>query len=225
MICSAPVTSPPSTTIRMCGPSPAGGALRENRGRSRSCSTSSSSIRASEPATIRTGPTPSTWLGCCTWGSHFAHSQSSFARPVVTTATSRSSGVWKVASCATIDRANPRDATGSPEIPIAAKPRTEMAIGSSGTMEWARTNWRSANVVIGSSSSTGPVCGATSRVASRCDPRQIRTVAKSRSLPRRSHIRRLLAIDHNAAGSGWLHSNAARCSCAASRARSRIWPR
>jgi len=40
-----------------------------------------------------------------------------------------------------------------------------------------------------------------------------------------THIRRLLAIDHNAAGSGWDHSTAARCSCAASRTRSRIWPR
>jgi hypothetical protein len=174
---------------------------------------------------IRIGPAPSTRLGCCTCGNHFAHSQSAFARPAVTTAMSRSSGVWKVASWVTIERANPRARAASPEIPIAANPRTEMAIGSSGTMEWARTNCRNASVVIGSSSSTGPVCGGTSRVASRCDPRQIRTWQKSGSPLRRSHIRRLLAIDHNAAGSGWFHSNAARCSCAASRARSRIWPR
>ena len=90
---------------------------------------------ASADAIIRTGPAPSTRVGCCTCGNHFAHSQSTFARPAVTTAMSRSSGAWKVASWTTIARANPRAAAGSPEIPIAANPRIEMAIGSSGTME------------------------------------------------------------------------------------------
>jgi hypothetical protein len=122
-------------TIRMCAWPPGGWALRANRGRSRSCSPSSSSIKANEEAITRTDPAPSTRLGCCTCGSHLAHSQSTFARPAVTTAISRSSGAWKVASWTTIARANPREATGSPEIPIAANPRIEMAIGSSGTME------------------------------------------------------------------------------------------
>ncbi len=222
---SSRVTSPSSMTMTMCGWSGCGGAFRLNRCRSRRWSARNDSTWPREPAIIRSEPMPSLIVGCWTWGSHLAHSHSCFARPEVTTAMSTSSGVWKVASWEIIARANARPCLASPSIPTAAKPRSAITMGRSGTIECARTNRRSARVVNGSSSSTGPVCGGTNLVSSRCEPRPTRRWQKSESFCRRSHMRRLVAIDHNACGSGWCHSREARCSATASRARSRIWPR
>ncbi len=174
---------------------------------------------------MRSWPMPSTAVGCWVCGSHFAHSHCSLARPVLTTATSRSSGEWKVTSWPSMALARPRVSSRSPCREIAANPRIVIMVGRPGTIEWARTKRRSASVAIGSSSSTGPVCGGTRRVASRCEPRAMRTWPKSGSACLRSHMRRLVASDHSDCGSGWFHSSEARWSSAASLARSRICPR
>ncbi|CPU65218.1 Uncharacterised protein [Mycobacteroides abscessus] len=64
-------------------------------------------------------------------------------------------------------RSMPRATSGDPSMVTAAKPLRFNAIGSSGTSEWVRTNRRSATDATGSSSSTGPISGATSWAASR----------------------------------------------------------
>ncbi len=181
MIISSRLMSPSSMTITMCGWSGGGGALRVNRCRSRRFSSSIASISASEFAIMRRWPMPSMSVGCCACGSHFAHSHSCFVRPALTTAISRSSGAWKVTSWAMRARARSRRSSMSPSRPTAANPRSAMEIGRSGTSEWARTNRRRASVAIGSSSSTGPVCGGTRRVARRCEPRPARRWQKSGS--------------------------------------------
>ena len=91
------------------------------------------------------------------------------------TASRASAGLCSSAYCTTSARARARAAAGSRSgRPVRARrcrwPAATRATGSSGTTACPRRNRRRASAVIGSMPSTGPVCGATRRVASHWSP-------------------------------------------------------
>ncbi len=211
----------PSTTTSRCGsaaPGPAGRPVSSDIHHRRTSS--------AWPVSIRSGPTASRRRRCSRCGSHFVHSHARVVSGAATTASAASSGPCHNAYCATIARAiaraGPRSPSGcagsSHTVELA---RSDSATGRSGTTEWASRNRRSADAVTGSMPSTGPVCGAINRVASRCAPRPIRTCPKSSSAGRRSHSRPAASTAGHAAGSGWTDSATSRCRAAISRTSAR----
>ncbi|RAO21303.1 hypothetical protein LUPAC07_01120 [Micromonospora noduli] len=196
-----------------------------NRGRPPSSAASAASASARLAKTNRRAPAASVrplWWAC---GSHFTQPQDDCRSGAATTAITRSSGAWKVASCPSAARVRSSTGSRSPRSTTRLNARTDSAVGSSGTVECARTNRRSAMALIGSRSSTGFVSGGTISTASRCGPRAIRVSPKSSSVIRRSQSRRDAAIDQSASGSGCRQAIAARCCSAARRVRLRICAR
>ena len=218
-------TSPPSSTTTTCGAVVSGFASGANRGRPPRSWASAVSASSSAANTIRRAPAASVRPGCWACGSHFTQSQTGCRSGAATTTTSRSSGAWNVTSWPSAARARSSTGSRSPRNAIRLNARSDNAVGRSGTLEWARTNRRSAIALIGSRSSTGLVSGGTISTASRCGPSAIRTSPKSSSVIRRSHSRREAAIDQSASGSGCRQVIAARCCSAARRVRLRICAR
>ena len=210
-----------STTTRRCGspiPGPDG----------RPVSSATHHLRTSSASAviIRSGPIASRRRGCAACGSHFTHSHSAASVGGATTASSASAGLCHSAYCATTAlasaRAGPSPAAGSPGSSQTVElARNERATGRSGTTACPSRNRRSASAVTGSIPSTGPVCGATSRVASRWAPRPTRSCPKSGSAGLRSHSLPAARTAGHAAGCGCTVSSASRCSAATARTRRR----
>ena len=223
---SAPVTPTPSTTTTRWARPGTVAALGEKAARSDISEPSIDSAPASENSVSRTRPPPSVYTGCWWWGSHLSHSHARRASPsLAATATRTRSGPCDTTSPASIARTAERTVSTSPSRDSAANARSSSATGRSSTTECTRTKRRMLTTETGSRSSTGPVSGALSGVASACRPGPRRTVRSSGSSRSRSHIRAVPTIAGNSTGSGWRHSAALRCAAAVSRTVSRVCPR
>jgi hypothetical protein len=214
-----------STTTSRCGspaPVPAGRPASSGAHQRRTASASVVSVRS--------GPITSRRRGCAACGSHLHQSQSAARAGGATTASSASAGLCSSAYWATRARARSRAGRRSAE-PAAGSShtvelsRSDSATGSSSTTACPTRNRRRASAVIGSTPSTGPVRGATRRVASRWGPRPMRSRPKSSSAGRRSHSRPAASTAGQAPASGSAVSSAARCAAATARTRVRIWAR
>ncbi|CAB4927837.1 unannotated protein [freshwater metagenome] len=200
---SEPAVSPPSRTTSTCGPpTVVTGPLGLNRGRTATRSSSWASSAGSVGAMSRTRPRASERSGCWACGSHLAYSHASRRSVPAHTATRTSSGLWWVVSWATTARARASCCSTGPRTCTRPNPLRAIDTGRSGTADQVSTNRRSAAADSGSSSSSGPVCGGTTGVASACGPSPIRTTPKSAWSARRSHSRWLAAVVHSWSGSG-----------------------
>ena len=200
-----PARSPPSSTTTRCGAAPRpAGRSGSNRGRLASRSSSSRLQLGRGPATSRTGPSASVRAGCSACGSHLGHSHSPRRCGPAQTAIEQVLGCVEHRQLRQ-HRPHQRRGPHRPATRRSGAPGRSRAARSRPAGPAPPRRRRGTGAAPRRSPAPDPPAGrsaADSGVARVCGPTPTRTTAKSASLGRRSHSRKLSTVDHSEPGSG-----------------------